>query len=177
MVQNYFICGAGNINECMHMHLYTSCVHFYGRDQLTVQFSLLGGEYHWSGKQECLFQCCQKAKQAWCDISIVRATGRFFRNQVREQRNGEMSFSLSLTGLKRRLRLSFRRTRWKQSRDYLENELWHLVQVGIAVRLLGAIHANYKTFHKGDDLWAISNGQIAETKATILQQCASAMKA
>lgn len=131
MVQNYFICCAGNINECLYMYLYTPCVHLYGRDQLTVQYSLLGGEYHWSGKQERLFQCCQKAKQAWCDISIVCAVGRFFRSHVREQRNGEMSFSLSLTGLRRRLCLSFRRTRWKQSRDYLENELWHLVQVCI----------------------------------------------
>lgn len=117
MVQNYFICCAGNINERMYMHVYTSCVHFYGRDQLTEQYSLLGGEYHWSGKQESMFQCCQEAKQAWCDISIVCAMGRFFQSQVRQQRNGEMSFSLSLTRLRRRLYLNFRRIRWKQSRD------------------------------------------------------------
>lgn len=43
MVQNYFILCADNINECMHMNLYTSCVHFYGRGQLILQYSLFGG--------------------------------------------------------------------------------------------------------------------------------------
>lgn len=42
MVQNYFILCAECVNECTYMYLHAQNVHFYGGDQLRVQYSLFG---------------------------------------------------------------------------------------------------------------------------------------
>lgn len=172
MVQNYFILCAENINECICVYWYTSCMHFYGTDQLIVQYTLFGGTVPLIRKMQVsrTVWYCQKAKQALCDISTVCAMGRFFWSQVREQRNGkgEVSPALSYTGFKR-LCLNFRRNGWKQFWDCLKDEFCHLILVCITP--LGCWEPFLLITKPSIKVMIYALSQIAETNAMTSQQC------
>ena len=77
MVQNYFIPYVENMNAytCIFIYIMFTFIcqrPVHGAAQLAVRCSIIDQE----NRSVCvgMFQCCQKAKQARCDISIASAT-------------------------------------------------------------------------------------------------------
>lgn len=127
MVQNYFIFCAECVNECMYMYLRAQNVHFYGGDQLRVQYSLFGVTVPLIKGTEVSRTVPVLSESQTRVVWYLHCEhcGKIFLKPAQGIEKcygkGEVSLALSYTGFKR-LFLNFRRSRWKQFWDCLKSK-------------------------------------------------------